>query len=533
MEAGKKHNTYNILFHWHNFKMKLVLESIIVGALTGFIISLLRFLVDKSGEVISEVYKAIQANYFLIPIWVIVLILIGLSISFIVKKEPMISGGGIPQVEGVILRKLDMNWGRVLLTKFVGSVLAIGSGLSLGIEGPSVQLGAAVGQGFAKLSKRLKIEEKYLITSGASAGIAAAFNAPLAGAMFALEEIHKNLSPIILIPTLSAALSSDFVAGQFFGLKPVFDFRKISMIPLNYYPHIIILGIIVGIAGVGFNKGLLKTQKIYSMQKWLPAKFRPVLCLMFSVLIGLFLPQVLGEGNTLIMSLTKGGFAIKFLLFILVIKFLFSLMCGASGVPGGIFMPIFAIGALIGAIYGNTLTYFFHVNSIYIGSFIILAMEGYFSSTIKAPFTGSILVIEMTGSFSNLLPVAIMSIVAYVVTDLLNSDPIYETLLYKFLNKNEDFENINGKGIKSILEVPICLGASLAGKKIKDVKWPSHCLIVGVKRGDNEVLPKGDTVIYPGDALVILTDEYRLPKIQDTLTKMTSCSVNIPNIINK
>lgn len=522
MKIENKHNIYNTLFCWHSFKIKLVLESIIVGALTGFAISLLRFLVDKSGEMISEAYKVIQSNYYLIPIWIIFLIMIGLLISFIVKKEPMISGGGIPQVEGVILRKLNMNWFRVFWTKFIGTILAIGSGLSLGIEGPSVQLGAAVGQGFARISKRLKTEEKYLITSGTSAGIAAAFNAPLAGTMFALEEIHKNISPIILIPALSAALSSDFVAGEFFGLKPVLDFRKISMLPLNYYFYVIILGIIVGIAGVAFNKGLIKTQKIYSLQKWLPAKFRPVLCLMFSILIGLFLPQVLGEGNTLIMSLTRGEFAVKLLIIILVIKFIFSMMCGASGVPGGIFMPIFTIGALIGSIYGNVLTYFFHVNSIYIGSFIILAMSGYFSSTIKAPFTGSILVIEMTGSLSNLLPVAVMSIVAYIVTEILNSKPIYETLLNKLLNNNEDFENIKGKGIKSILEVPICLGSILIGKKIKEIKWPSHCLIVGIKRGESEVIPKGDTIIYPGNFLIILTDEYRLPKVQDALTKMTS-----------
>jgi H+/Cl- antiporter ClcA len=386
-------------------------------------------------------------------------------------------------------------------------------------------LGAAVGQGFARLSKRLKVEEKYLVTSGTSAGIAAAFNAPLAGTMFALEEIHKNISPIILISAISAALSSDFVAGEFFGLKPVLDLRKISVLPLHYYFYIIILGIIVGIAGVGFNKGLLKTQKIYSMQKWLPSKFRPVFCLMFSVLIGLFLPQVLGEGNSLIMSLTRGEFAIKFLIIMLVIKYIFSMMSGASGVPGGIFMPIFAIGALIGSIYGNILTYFFHVNSIYIGSFIILAMSGYFSSTIKAPFTGSILVIEMTGSFNNLLPVAVMSIVTYMVTELLNSKPIYETLLNKLLSNNGDSESIKEKGTKSILEIPVCLGSSLAGKKIKDIKWPSNCLIDGVKRGNSELIPKGDTPIYPGESLIILTDEYKLPSVQETLNKMTANSI--------
>lgn len=525
MEVESKHNTYNTLSHWNNFKVKLVLESVIVGALTGCVISFLRFLVDKSGILISKVYQTLSVNFYLIPVWIVLLTIVGLLISYIVKKEPMISGGGIPQVEGLILRKMDANWWRVLIAKFIGSALTIGSGFSLGIEGPSVQLGASVGQGFAKLTKRLKIEEKYLITSGSSAGIAAAFNAPLAGAMLALEQIHKNISPIILIPALSAALSSDFVAGQFWGLKPVFDFRKVSTLPLNYYLYVIILGVIIGAAGVGFNNGLLKMQKLYTMQKWLPVKFRSVLCLMISVLIGLFLPQIIGEeGNNLIMSLTKGGFTLKLLIIILAIKFIFSLMCGASGVPGGIFMPIFAIGALIGGIYGNILSIFFHVNSIYIGTFVILAMAGYFSSTIKAPFTGSILVIEMTGSFSNLLPVAIMSIMAYVVTDLLDSKPIYDILLDKFLNSNSDYENIEGKEIKTILEVPVCLGASLSDKKVKEIKWPSHCLIVGIKRAGTEVIPKGDTTIYPGDSLVVLTDEYRLAKVQFALTKMASRS---------
>jgi H+/Cl- antiporter ClcA len=163
--------------------------------------------------------------------WIGVLIIIGYIVGLMVKHEPMISGSGIPQVEGVLLRKLDMSWWRVILGKFIGGILSIGSGLSLGREGPSVQLGAAVGQGFSKVFKRVKIEEKYLITSGASAGLAAAFNEPLAGVMFALEEVHKNFSPLVLL----SALSADFIASGFFGLKPVFTFVNLTTLPLNLY----------------------------------------------------------------------------------------------------------------------------------------------------------------------------------------------------------------------------------------------------------------------------------------------------------
>ena len=136
-----------------------------------------RYTLEKAGIFVTYVYKTISINPVLILPWICALILIGYIVGLMVKHEPMITGSGIPQVEGVLLRKLDMTWWRVIIGKFFGGVLSIGSGLSLGREGPSVQLGAAVGQGFSKVFKRIKIEEKYLMTSGASAGLSAAFNA--------------------------------------------------------------------------------------------------------------------------------------------------------------------------------------------------------------------------------------------------------------------------------------------------------------------------------------------------------------------
>lgn len=236
---------------------------------TGLVIVLYRLALEEAGYLLSYIYKLISINPIIILPWIMLLIVIGYIVGLMVKNEPMISGSGIPQVEGVLLRELDMTWWKVILGKFFGGVLSIGSGLSLGREGPSVQLGAAIGQGFSKVFKRIKIEEKYLITSGASAGLAAAFNAPLAGAMFALEEVHKNFSPLILLSALSSALSADFIASSFFGLKPVFNFGAFATLPLNFYFYVIILGVIVGFLGVLFNKVLLKTQNLYIKQAWL------------------------------------------------------------------------------------------------------------------------------------------------------------------------------------------------------------------------------------------------------------------------
>ena len=526
MEVKNKHNTYNTLLHWHSFRLKLVFEGIGIGIITGLLIALYRYVLEKAGILITFVYKIISIKPILILPWVGALIVIGYIVGLMVKHEPMISGSGIPQVEGVLLRKLDMTWWKIILGKFIGGVLSIGAGLSLGREGPSVQIGAAVGQGFSKVLKRVKIEEKYLMTSGASAGLAAAFNAPLAGVMFALEEVHKNFSPLVLLSALSAALSADFVVSGFFGLKPVFTLKNLAILPLKFYFYIIILGAFVGVLGVVFNKILLKTQDLYVEQTWLPKEMRIVVPLLISVILGIFLPQVLGGGNDLITSLFTGNLSLTILLILVLVKFLFSMASYGSGAPGGIFLPLLAIGALIGNVYGLALIHFVHFDSMYINNFIILAMAGYFTAVVRAPITGIILITEMTGSFNHLLPLTIVSIVAYIVADILASKPIYESLLEKFLHNQGEIISFGNKKNKAILEFAVCMGSYLDGKQIKEVKWPSNCLLVAVKRGENEIIPKGDTVILPGDYLIVLTNEDRVAKINDSLIEMTaSCEV--------
>jgi len=526
MEIKNKQDTYNTLFHWHSFRLKLVFEGIVVGVITGLLIVLYRYSLEKAGILLAYIYKTISINPVLIIPWIVALIIIGCIVGLMVKHEPMISGSGIPQVEGVLLRKINMSWWRVIIGKFIGGILSIGSGLSLGREGPSVQMGAAVGQGVSSVFKRVKIEEKYLITSGASAGLAAAFGAPLAGVMFALEEVHKNFSPLVLLSTLSAAISATFVTSGFFGLKPVFNIKTLTILPLKLYLYIILLGVVVGVLGVTFNKVVLKTQDLYANQKWLPKQMRIIVPLLISVILGLTLPQVLGGGHQLITSLIEEHFSLTIVVILVIVKFLFTMVCYGSGAPGGIFLPLLAIGALIGNIYGITLVHFVHFDSMYINNFIILAMAGYFTAVVRAPITGTILITEMTGSFSQFLSLAVVSIVAYIVADILASKPIYESLLEKFLHNNGEKLSTDNRKNKSILEFAVCMGSDLDGKQIKEVKWPSHCLLVAVKRGENEIIPRGDTVIFPGDYLIVLTNEDRVSEINDTLTiKTASCEI--------
>ncbi|MCT8975419.1 ClC family H(+)/Cl(-) exchange transporter [Clostridium sp. CX1] len=517
MHMENRHNTYNTLHLWHNFRLKLVGEGIIVGALSGLLVVAYRLSLQKIEMITKSIYLMQLEKTWLIPIWFVCLIIGACIVGAMVKKDPMISGSGIPQVEGILLGLLTANWWKVIIRKFIGGVISIGAGLSLGREGPSIQLGASVGQGFSKIFKRIKIEEKYLMTSGASAGLAAAFNAPLAGVIFALEEIHKNFSPLVLISAASASITADFISKEFFGLKPVFQFNNLSALPLNYYGYIIILGIILGFLGAFYNSILLKTQKLYSKQKWLPIQFRPIIPFMLAGVLGLTLPEILGGGHELVISLIEKSFMLKFLIVLLVIKFAFSMISFGSGAPGGIFFPLLVLGALIGIVYVKILIYAFGFDSNYINNFIILGMAGYFTAIVRAPITGSILITEMTGSFTHLLSLSTVAIIAYIVADLLKSKPVYESLLERILNNNNHHNIVKDSKAKNIIEIPVHHGCSLEGKEIKQFNWPQKCLLVAIKRGEKEIIPKGDTIIYAGDYLVVLINEEDRAEITKTL----------------
>lgn len=519
-------NTKKLISRWHNFRLKIIIEGIIVGFFAGLVVTFYRFLLEGALNFSRYIYSIQLKNTWLIPLWLLLLVSMAYWVGLIVKKDPMTAGSGIPQVEGVLTDKLSMNWLSIIVGKFVGGVLCIGAGLSLGREGPSIQIGAAVGQGISKMLKRIKIEEKFLITSGASAGLSAAFSAPLAGAIFALEELHKNFSPLVMTSALASSITSAFVAKHFFGLDPIFNFQHLKPLPLENYIYIIILGIIVGFLGVFFNKILLKTQTLYSKQKWLPVQARPIIPFLLAAFLGLLLPEVLGGGSDVVTSIMKTPFSMKILLIILVVKFCFTMISFGSSAPGGIFLPLLVIGALIGNVYIDGLNYFFGFNYVYKDNFIILAMAGYFAAIVKSPITGSVLITEMTGSFTHLLPVAMISLISYVVADIMNSKPIYEALLERILNKGQcSFQGEEEEENKIVMEIPVCIGSALDGKKIKEITWPSKFLIVGIKRGEKELIPKGTTTICSSDYLIVLTNEDNASNLREALLKLSeSCN---------
>ena len=509
-------NTYRSLNHWHSFQFKLFWEGIVVGIFSGLVISLFRFLLTKAEEWRTDLYEQLtQLPDLYTAGWFAVLLVIGAVLYKLTTYEPMAGGSGIPQVKGVILGFMRMNWFRVLWVKLAGGVIGLGAGLSLGREGPSIQLGAVTAQGISRFWGRSRMEERYLITSGAGAGLAAAFNAPLAGVIFSLEELHRNFSAVVLLPSMTAAMTSTFVSRLLFGRALTFNFQSIPRVPLDIHIlYAILVAVIAGLCGVIFNFGLLNINRFYSLPVFKNLYMKITFALLCAGILGFVLPQVLGGGNRLVDELATKFFPLHLLFALLIGKFIFTLISYGTGVPGGFFLPMLVLGALVGSICANFLAAFQLILPSHGANIIIIAMAAFFSGSVRAPITGTVLISEMTGSFYHLMILGMASAIAYIVAQLCGSQPIYEALLLKSLNSHSTPEPNTVKKERNIIEVPVSSGSQIENKKVKDIPWPDHTLLVDVKRGSEQLIPDANTVIRAGDFLYVLAETENAEEVQ-------------------
>ncbi|MGL4874709.1 MAG: ClC family H(+)/Cl(-) exchange transporter [Clostridium sp.] len=510
-------------------KLRVVLESVLVGIGVGILVSLYRVVLDHVLGYTYLAYNFMSKHVLFIIIGLIILAIVGIIVGLMVKDESMISGSGIPQIEGILTGYFKAPSPiKLIIYKFVGGVLAIGSGLSLGIEGPSIQLGASVGHLFGNITKKIKIEKRFLISSGAGAGLAAAFNAPFAGVMFVLEEVHKKFTPVLFVSAIAAAVSSDAVTWFFFGKKPILRSHVLATLPFRYYGYLILLGIIVGLAGVIYNKSLVKTMGLYKKIK-LPIQFKMIIPFACAMFFGLFLPQVLGGGEGLIDAALHGNVVLKFAIILLIAKFIFSMISFSSGTPGGILFPLLTLGALVGLIFAETSIQFFDLDGIYLTNFILFAMAGMFASIVRAPITGVMLVCEMSGSFTQFGPIILVCGVAYMVAELLRCEPVYESLFKMRLHsmesaeKREEYAKEN-KG-EVVVSYIVSMGSSIAGKKLKEINLGKNILIISIEREGDVLIPNGETVIMAGDTISTLASESKEIMLREKLEELCECDL--------
>lgn len=254
----------------------LSIEAILIGLFSGLVVSLYRLSLNTSENILFSTIEYVKGDLFLTMAWFCILAIMGFITALLVKWDPDISGSGIPHVMGEVKGYFDVNWWKATIAKFIGGTLTALGGLSLGREGPSVQLGAMVAKGVSKRLPNTKTDEKRLLVCGSGAGLAATFSAPLAGFLFILEEINKGFDRSIVLVGLISAIVADLVSKAFFGQSPIFPFTSLNL-PLNHYWLFIVLGIAIGFLGFIYNKGMIKASDLWNKLSFIPIEIRFVM----------------------------------------------------------------------------------------------------------------------------------------------------------------------------------------------------------------------------------------------------------------
>ncbi|WP_301859931.1 ClC family H(+)/Cl(-) exchange transporter [uncultured Megasphaera sp.] len=494
------------LGHWPRFRLRLFAEGAVVGILSGLVISLFRWALEMGTVWREYLYAQVLRPGGILAgaAWFALLLVAAFILWKLMIYEPDAGGSGIPQVKGVITGAVRLRWFRVLWTKLLGGVLGIGLGLSLGREGPSIQIGAVTAQGLSRGLGRTAMEERYLLTAGASAGLAAAFNAPLAGVMFALEELHRNFSGAVVAPAMAAALLATMVSRVVFGQSPIFHFGALPALPLESMWIAVLVGVAAGLAGLVFNKGLLSMPRFYGLPCFRSGYSRFAFALVVAGVLGYVFPQVLGGGNDLINSLHAMPLSLQLFAVLLAGKFLFTLISYGCGAPGGFFLPMLVLGALTGGVVGTVLIQAGLMEPQYLSDIIVLSMAAFFASSVQSPVTGTILIMEMTASYEHLLVLCTASMIALIVAQRCGGRPIYDVLLQRLLRQSHPV--LSSAERRSLLELTVVSGSAADGTCVGHIAWPRQTVLIDVKRSSGDFIPSPDLKLQAGDYLYILTD---------------------------
>lgn len=471
-------------------------RAALVGAGAGIVALLFRVALSSADDFRNGLISWAHSMPTLGWIFPVVFTMLGAGISVAITRRyaPEVSGSGIPHLEAVLQRFRKLEWKRVLPVKFFGGILAIGSGLTLGREGPTVQMGGAMGDAISRWLKVSERERLTLISAGAGAGLAAAFNAPLSGLVFVLEEVRRDFQPIMFGAAFVAAVIADIIVQIGSSQFPVFAVPSYPLPPLAALPIFAVLGVFAGALGVLFNRSLLITIEWYAH---LPARcVLPAAAITGGIigLVGWFSPLMIGSGNTLAESTLKGELLFATIPVFFGVRLLLTATSYGTGAPGGIFAPLLVLGALMGLAIGQ-IAHGVLPNVVPIPEvFAVVGMAAYFTAIVRAPLTGIMLIVEMTGDYSQMLPLLTSCFCAYAVAEYLKDLPIYEALLERDL-KRSGGEHILKEPM--VVEFTIGADAPFAGKQVRSLGLPAGCVLVRCSDGKREWVPKATTRLEP------------------------------------
>lgn len=509
---SQKKKSGNRLRALREYGVNLIALSILTGLFAGAVVTLYNILTGIAEEKSVELYRLIASNPAFVPLLFVGLAAGAFVIGTATRLVPMIRGSGVPQTEGAARGILHFRWYVVMCSMFAASLACVFMGLPAGSEGPSLEIGASAGQGVGATLRRSLMVRRLQIAAGASSGLAVAFNAPFTGLAFAMEEAFRSFSAQVFTCSAVSVLVSLTVRNLMrsaMGFSVGFTFTTFTYVPMEPigYLYVAIAALAAGLLGVAFYHLMLLCRRGLSKITFFKGAGRYIIPFFAAGAFGLISVYAMGGGHEFIQSLGslhEGEFERIFgisvaatLAIVVAMRFISTVLAVGCGMPYGIFVPVLATGAGLGALLcaGFESAGMDASMADYI---IIITMAAYFTTVVRAPITGLVMIFEFTGQFQSLLPALLGVGIGYIVGELFRTQSVFEKCLELIVHDQRIREGAEKRRVCLAVEE----GSYADGRSIRSVLWPAGGVVTEVEGAQGgRFVPDGKTILKAGDKI--------------------------------
>ena len=487
-------------------KIKLIpyiLFPMMIGILTGFLIFLFKIVSSAVMRYSERIYTFVRQNPKYLPLLILGAAVIGAVSALILRVAKECRGGGIPTAIASIRGLIPLKWVQGIFVLFGSSLLTYLAGVPLGNEGPSVQMGAAVGKGSSRLSGKNKLAwERYLMTGGACSGFAIATGAPLSGIMFALEEAHRRFSTTLFavasISVLFSTVTQQCLSDFFKVNTTFFDLTISQILPMRDLWAAILIGAVCGVSSLLFTSAYRAVKK-FSKSRIGKRPFTLKLIIIFTstAILGFLSANFIGTGHSLIETILHGKTVWYAILLTFFVRAILMIYANHEGVSGGIFVPTLAFGAMIASLISDGLVALKLIDGQYCTILIVVGMAAFLSASSRTPITAIIFAAEALCVASNIVPVILGVVVSYLIAEVSGKTSFTDTVI-------EARAEAAFHGKASVIvnsHMTVQKGAFADGMETRDILWPPTCAVLSIDRKSSHALHHNTHEIREGDVL--------------------------------
>ena len=491
----------------YRYPWRLLGLCLATGCASGIWIYGFRYLAHTVSHWSHQLYLAAQSSPIWLPVLALGCALLGVIAGFFWKHVPECRGGGIPTAIATLRGLAPIRWAKTALTLFPAALITYLGGVPLGTEGPSVQMGTAIGRGAMRcFGRSTPAWDRYVMTGGACAGFAAATGAPVTGIFFAFEEAHRRLTPLIFTATsltvLAATITSQLLHGWMGTSPALIHLGPLPTMPLSQAWIAPVIGGLCGLVAALFNRCFAR------VRHWVqehPSRLHPrstiVVAFLLTGLCGWFYTDFTGSGLELTQKLLTDQPLWLLLVLFFAVRGALLMLSNNAGVTGGLFVPTLAFGALLGSLCTRLAIALGWLPGEMSALGVILGMVCFLGASSHIPFSAILFSVEVLGCYGNILPVALAVCAAHLVMHHLGGEDLTEVVV-----EGKVRSQTNGRSLQAVeAKLRVCENSFADGKEIRDIFWPPSCTVVAIYKNG---VRQHRSLLCAGDSLQVIYQTY-------------------------